>query len=205
GPDRIVRATQAVIAAGIESPHRVYWALHAALVSRPEQREIFDQTFHVFWKETGLRVETLAPTETGLETASRPVARRLSDALLPHTPINLGDDRPELAGTETYSPEEVLREKDFEQMTATEQRLARRLIQRMTLVLEEVPTRRFERGPRGERIDLRRVVRETAAHGPDHIVLSFLRRKARRPPLVVLCDISGSMESYARILLHFVY
>jgi uncharacterized protein len=207
GPDRTVLATRAVVAAGIESPQVLYWALHAALVGRPEQREIFDQAFHAFWKHPGWQSETSSSIEGNRdnETAGQPLARRLADLLLPHDARHARDASPELVGIESYSFEEVLRQKDFEQMTAAEQRLARRLIARMTLLLEEIPTRRFERSQRGERIDLRRVLRETAAHGSDHIVLAFRRRKVRRPPLVVLCDISGSMESYARIFLHFVY
>src|SRR5262245_28644291 len=53
GPDRVVLATRAVLAAGIESPHVLYWSLHASLVSRPAHRHIFDQAFYLFWRDPG--------------------------------------------------------------------------------------------------------------------------------------------------------
>jgi uncharacterized protein len=140
------------------------------------------------------------------EDPKHAIARRLSGALLPGIGhAGDGEPTPEFVATATYSAEEALREKDFEQMSADEERRARALIARITLLLECVPSRRFETGATGERMDLRRVLRQMAVRGPDHVVLSFRRRRLRRPPLVVLCDISGSMETYARTFLHFVY
>jgi uncharacterized protein len=211
GPDRAVLATEAVLAAGIASPGVLYWTLHAVLVTRREQHEVFDQAFFLFWKEPAYLQQMLELTLPGSAAGSQPpgareLARRLGEALLPQARRPLAEA--ECADTdarETFSAAEVLREKDFEAMSADELRRAREAIAAMSLVMQQIRTRRFRPAARGERIDLKAVLRETAARGPDHLRPSFKTRRLRRPPLVVLCDISGSMETYARMLLHFLY
>jgi len=211
GPDRVVLATQAVIAAGIESPGILYATLQSVLVSRPEQREVFDQAFYLFWKDPAYLEQMLSlmlPSQRGGGPAAhRELSRRLRDSLLPAGAI--APERPD-AGLEldmrgSFSEIEVSRTKDFEQMTALEQAAARAAIRRMALLLAEIRTRRLVAAPRGARIDLRAVLRETAARGDDQISLPRRDRAWRVPPLVVLCDISGSMDTYARMLLHFLH
>ncbi len=211
GPDRIVLATQATLAAGIESPHVLYWTLHASLVSRPEQHEIFDQAFYLFWKDPGFLQQMLSVMVPALRDENAPktpeLARRLREPLMGDKPkLDLAEqERIELDMSGTASVEEQLKEKDFEQMSAEEQARARAAIQRMSLLLEEIPTRRYAASRKGGRVDLRRVMRTMAARGPEHVALAFKARRRRTPPLVVLCDISGSMDAYARMMLHFLY
>ena len=212
GPEKTVRATEAVLAAGLESPHVLYWTLHAVFVNRRSEREIFNQAFVMFWKDPGYIQQMLSvmlpevrPPEK--ESDDKSLSRRMSESLFK------GSDRPpprkeeqlDLLALETFSADEVLRAKDFEQMSAEEQRRARDLIRRLRLPFEEIRTRRFMRARRGERIDLRAMLRATATKGPDHLLPMFRRRIVRRPPIVVLCDISGSMDTYARVFLHFLY
>lgn len=211
GPDRVVLATEAVMAAGIESPNILYWTLHACLVSRPEQHQVFDQAFFLFWKDPGYLQQMLSlllpslRSEDGLKPPE--LSRRLRDTLFPdgRPEAPRASDRIDIDARETFSAEEVFRSKDFEQMSAAEQALARAAIARMALVMEEIPTRRFQPAARGTRIDLRRILQDTASHGSDYIRLHVKARRWRRPPLVLLCDISGSMDIYARMLLHFLY
>ena len=212
GPEKTVRATEAVLAAGLESPHVLYWTLHAVFVNRRSEREIFNQAFVMFWKDPGYIQQMLSvmlpevrPPEK--ESDDKSLSRRMSESLFK------GSDRPpprkeeqlDLLALETFSADEGLRAKDFEQMSAEEQRRARDLIRRLRLPFEEIRTRRFMRARRGERIDLRAMLRATATKGPDHLLPMFRRRIVRRPPIVVLCDISGSMDTYARVFLHFLY
>lgn len=212
GPDRSIRATEAVLATGVESPSVLYWALHSVYVTRPEQHEIFDQAFYLFWKDPGYldtMMSLLLPAmRAPPKDEEKSLSRRLREPLLPSS----GRERPpppkeefEFDASQSWSAGEVLRQKDFEQMSADEQRRARDAIRRMALATAEIPTRRFEPSATGRRLDLRRVLRETGTRGPDHLVLRYRERRWRRPPLVVLCDISGSMDSYARMLLHFLY
>ncbi|MFO0749202.1 MAG: VWA domain-containing protein [Myxococcota bacterium] len=103
------------------------------------------------------------------------------------------------------SDAEVLRTRDFEQMSAAEVERAKAAIARLRLARMELPTRRFGVARRGARLALRATLRASLRGGGRGLELRFLRRRTRRPTLVVLCDISGSMERYARILLHFVH
>ena len=211
GPDRVVLATEAVLAAGIDKPGILYWTLHAALVDRREQHTIFDQAFLLYWKDPQFLDQMLsmmlpmarsAPADRGEE-----MPRRLAESLLGHRAREAprADDKIDIDASETFSTIESLSQKDFEQMSAAEQSRARAAIRRMALVLAERPTRRWQPAARGSRIDLRRTLRETAARGPDHIVIHRRARIERRPPLVILTDISGSMDTYARMLLHFLH
>jgi hypothetical protein len=211
GPEKTLRATEAVLAVGLESPKTLYWTLHAVFVNRRQEREIFNQAFLLFWRDPGYLQQMMslllprAPGEPAAEDKS--LSRRMSESLLRSRPDNAPreDDRLELEAHETWSDRELLRSKDFEQMSAAELAAAKRAIARMRLPLEEIATRRFEPAGAGGSVDMRRVLRETAAKGSDHMLPRFRRRRLRRPPLVLLCDISGSMDGYARIFLHFLY
>ena len=212
GPQKTVLATQAVLAAGIESPNVLYWTLHSCLVTQPSQHEIFDQAFHVFWRDPGYLEKMLSlilPKAPGSAEPQneRELSRRLREQLLgTRRTEDLGDESLiEADGRETWSGKEVLRDKDFEQMTADELKQARDMIQRMTLILEEIRTRRYAPAPRGRRLDPRRILRDMSSRGPDYLMPRFKERTTKRPTLVILCDISGSMDSYARVILHFLY
>ncbi|MGH6918100.1 MAG: vWA domain-containing protein [Geminicoccaceae bacterium] len=99
----------------------------------------------------------------------------------------------------------MLQRKDFEQMSADEIARAKALIRGMRLPIRALPTRRFRPEPRGRRVDLRRTLRQSLRGGGAMIDLARKRRLRRHPPLVILCDISGSMERYSRMLLHFMH
>jgi uncharacterized protein with von Willebrand factor type A (vWA) domain len=104
----------------------------------------------------------------------------------------------------TVSDLEVLRHKDFAQMSAAELEAARRLIAGLKMPDDEAVTRRFAPSPRG-RIDLARTLRASVRSGGDLIELRFRAPKVRKPPLVALIDISGSMSDYSRVLLQFMH
>jgi uncharacterized protein with von Willebrand factor type A (vWA) domain len=111
----------------------------------------------------------------------------------------------ELDARLTYSAGEVLQKMDFERMSAAEIAEAKRAIARLALPLRNFPTRRLEAHPRGRRIDLRATLRASLRTGGETITLRRRRRQVRPPALVVLCDISGSMGRYSRMLLHFMH
>lgn len=209
GPDKTVLATEAVLAAGITDPRILYWALHAVLVSRPEHHAIFDQAFYLVWKDPQFLQQMLSvmlPRAPGDTPPQAQLARRLAESLLPPPAAKPDeDDKLDIDATGTWSATDALRTKDFEQMTAVELAEARRAIAGMKLLMEEIPTRRYEATAHGRRIDLRAILRASAAKGGDLPTLRFRRRRSRTPPLVILCDISGSMDTYARVILHFLY
>jgi uncharacterized protein with von Willebrand factor type A (vWA) domain len=210
GPEKTLAATQAVLAAGIADQATLYWALHAVLVSRRAEHDIFNQAFQLFWRDPDYIKQLLSvmvPNLRGLPAQKNDaVARRLAEQIMSQA----GRDAPArdqlVVDTRgTAGEAERLQAKDFEQMSAEELRLARRVIAEMVLPLAEIRTRRFIPAPRGERLDMRRMLRRMGSQGSDAMLPLYKTRARRRPPLVVLCDISGSMDSYARIFLHFLY
>jgi len=215
GPGRVIEALRAVQTVGIGRRDDFYWTLHAVFVNRQDQRPLFDQAFHVFWRNPQLLermmamlLPSLAPG--GEADKGEELARRLADALRAEKPNGL--DGPEAEGEEeiefdaamTYSQRELLQEVDFEKMSAEELAMAKRLIARMQLPIMALPTRRFRPDPHGRRIDMRATLRASLRTGG----LPVLRRRSprrRHPPLVIICDISGSMSRYSRIVLHFMH
>ena len=212
GPGKIIDATRAVEAAGITSREDFYWTLHCVFVNRRDQREIFDQAFHVFWRNPQIlerMMSLMLPTiQSDGQAEYETPSRRLLDALFPgrggaEDRGDTGEIIGDAAGT--YSQQEILQSMDFETMSAEEIAEAKAIISRMRLPIMQVPTRRFGPDPRGSRIDMRASLRSAFRSGTDYIPLKRTARRHRHPPLVVLCDISGSMSRYSRMLLLFLH
>ncbi|WP_421865733.1 vWA domain-containing protein [Parvibaculum sp.] len=209
GPRQVLDAVEAVEAAGIGTREDFYWTLHATLVKRHEEQEIFRQAFHVFWRNPKLLDKMMSlmlpdvktPPNTGEEEQSR----RLAEALFGEG-NQIIEEEPdiEVDRSETFSKDELLRTKDFEKMSVAELAEAKTAISRLRLTLDEHRTRRTRPAARGQLVDMRSTLRATLRSGG---VIPLKRRdyRHRRPPLVVLCDISGSMSAYARVFLHFLH
>lgn len=160
----------AVEAVGIERRDDLYWTLHACLIKRHEHSALFDQAFTLFWRDPRIRerlLKALLPTvelpDEGRVDGEQ-LARRLQDAIAPErkpTPKDEEQAREEvtLDASLTYSDEERLRNKDFEQMTAEEVEQAKRIMARLRLPIMEVPTRRLVGDSTGHKIDLRATMR----------------------------------------------
>ncbi len=213
GPGTVLEAIRAVSALGMSSRTDFYWALHAVFVNRRDQRDLFDQAFHIFWRNPKILERMMALMLPQMDIPSDPdqgetLAPRIAEALAqgaedrskPHEEEEL-----EFDAAMTWSQQEILRTKDFEKMTNDEMALARTAIRRLRLPIMEVPTRRFRSNPSGARADMRATLRAALRSGGDTIPLKYKQRLMRRPPLIVLCDISGSMERYSRMLLHFLH
>ena len=213
GPDQVLKAIEAASAVDVADRAQFYWALHAALVNRRGQQELFDQAFHIFWRNPRLleRMMSLVIPVSSVDTGpkeSEPLARRLAEALTPgETGLREreGDEEIEIHAELTWSDREVLRVMDFETMSLAEQEAAKRAMAKMRLPLRPAPARRFRLHPRGRRPDLRATLRGAMRTGGDFVALRRKRRLRRPPPLVVICDISGSMARYSRMLLHFMH
>ncbi|MGH7125450.1 MAG: vWA domain-containing protein [Stellaceae bacterium] len=211
GPGKVLAAAEAVQAVGIANRSDFYWALHAVFVNRRDQRELFDQAFHIFWRNPQLLEKMMGLLLPEMRSPDAPereeMSRRLAEAL--HPGQGEAPDRPqekeiELDAAMTFSDRELLQKMDFEQMSADEIARAKQLIRRMRLPLMDVATRRFQPDRRGARADMRATLRAALRSGG----LIALKRKSRRtrpPPLVILCDISGSMSRYSRLFLHFMH
>jgi uncharacterized protein with von Willebrand factor type A (vWA) domain len=213
GPDRVIDALRALEAVGIERRDDFYWTLAAVFLDRREQFDIFDQAFHIFWRDPKLLERAMAimvPDEFGREEREQnPVSSRLSEAMQKGAPPDPRkaeeEEKVEVDATLTFSEREVLQHADFETMTSEEIAQAKALIAKMRLPILDIITRRFRPDPHGTRIDLRATLRASLRGGGQIIPLRRRTPRRHHPPLVVLCDISGSMNRYSRMFLHFLH
>ncbi len=219
GPGRTLDAVRAVNAVGFTEKADFYWTLHSVFVSRPEHRAIFGQIFRLYWRDPRYlehMMSYMLPAVRGVaeERQTQAAEKRAAEALLdgvdrdaPELPEAEGEDEVEIQidASKTTSTEERLRSLDFEQMSTAEVAQAKRMIARMTLPVKPLKSRRTMSDPRGSRADWRGTMRAAMRRGGELGELSTKSQRLRWPNLVVLCDISGSMSQYSRIVLHFLH
>jgi uncharacterized protein with von Willebrand factor type A (vWA) domain len=213
GPAAVKDAIEAVLAAGIGTRDDFYWTLHAVLVNRREDHATFDEAFRMFWKSRELVEKMLAMFSPVAPDRREPrklrsAEQRVADALFEgHRGRQPEREMPEIEfdARLTASGNELLRGKDFAQMSAAELAQARKAIAGLRLPHDEVATRRYRADPRGRRADPRATLRAAQRTGGEMILPKYRSRRMAHPPLVVLADISGSMSQYTRIFLHFLH
>ncbi|WP_374466987.1 VWA domain-containing protein [Ferrovibrio sp.] len=212
GPGKAIDAVRAVEAAGIRRRDDLYWTLSSVLVNRRDQRELFDQAFHIFWRDPKIlerMMSLLLPEAEGTaEPKKSATSQRLRQALLP----GRGESKPagepkevEIDATLTFSADELLQRKDFAEMSAEELEQAKKALARIEWPFRPQRVRRLKPDDRGHRIDLRASLQASMRTGGAIIPLKRKSPAQRPPPLVVLCDISGSMSQYSRMFLHFMH
>jgi uncharacterized protein with von Willebrand factor type A (vWA) domain len=211
GPGAVLDALAAVQAAGIGDRADFHATLHAVFVKKHEHSLLFDQAFRIFWKRRGFLEKLIAMMSPIVDPAKEKKkaeagASRITEAFF-KAPRSDAEAPPvlELDAHLTMSAAEVLQTKDFAQMSAAEIDAARKEIAKLRLPADEIKTRRHVADARGPRVDPRRSFRRSLKAGGSTIDLAFRARASRHPPVVALCDISGSMSEYTRIFLHFVH
>ncbi len=176
----------------------------AVLVNRREQIALFDEAFDLFWQarnegellELDLGSLLKQQQQQEVEVYRRNPAEGETAA---------DDEEPEEEQVLTYSDREQLRQKDFARLDDRELAAVQRLMAKIHWQLEPRRTRRTVRDAKGRTIDLRRTMRQTLRYGGEVMQFTYKERKEKRRPVVLICDISGSMERYSRVLLQFVY
>ncbi len=214
GPGLVLDALDAALAGPLRKREDFYWTLHAVFVKRREHDEIFDQAFHVFWKKPKFLQQLMQLMYQQIarkphENAKKAGFRRLAEAMfdkheVPSSAMQKSEEL-EIDASFTASRDEVIRAKDFEQMTVDEQAMAKRALRRIRLIRIEIPTRRFKASHLGHRVDMRRTLQQSIRDGGQFVELFKRERRWREPPLVILCDISGSCSNYSRMFLHFLH
>ncbi len=211
GPAETLAATRALTLIDLGDRNQARTALRAAMIHRHEHAELFDHAFALFFRDAAASRQAAAMAMLDAAKKPRPEppppgARRLAEAFTPPRPRPPRDEPPpELDAVFTASDRERLQAMDFEAMSAAEIAEARREIRHLSLPLDLRRTRRVRPDPTGPIVDLRRTLRASLRQGGEIFDLARSRRISRPPPLVVLCDISGSMARYAPILLHFLH
>ncbi|MGP3697722.1 vWA domain-containing protein [Rhodobacter sp. NSM] len=216
GSGRVVDAVRAVEAAGFTSREDFYWTLHACFVSRPEHRAVFAQVFRLYWRDPQFLEQMMSLLLPQLRGAQEdrppaPAEKRAAEALLDGA-ARAERFAPEPEGSvieidaaETASEEERLKRLDFEQMSTAEMEEARRMLAQLSLPVPPIRSRRLRAAAGGARVDLRRTLARALRQGGEIPALARRRPAERWPNLVVLCDISGSMSRYSRLVLHFIH
>jgi uncharacterized protein with von Willebrand factor type A (vWA) domain len=199
GPGRVSDALAALDAVDLARQEDVYFALRQTLVARREELELFDRAFSAWF----LRAPVLPPvrTRTAADVVTR-VAETAADRVRAQEADEREDGDPLELGA---SGQELLRDKDFAELTGDELRVVRELIRRIARTRPQRSSRRRTADPRGDRLDVRRMIRRSLRTGGDPVERPFRARKDVPRKLVVLCDVSGSMDSYARALLLFLH
>jgi uncharacterized protein len=211
GPAETIAAQNALTRIDLASKTEARTALRTVMIHRHEHQEVFDQAFALFWRDPSAaeQAAAMALLEAQKKPPERPppAARRVAEAFTnPNTPKPQADDEPPVQDAVlTVSDQERLQNMDFEAMSAAEIEDAKKEIRRLTLPLDLRRTRATRPDPTGPVMDLRRTIRSSLRQGGEILSIARNRRQTRPPPLVVLCDISGSMGRYAQILLHFLH
>ncbi|MBN8507557.1 MAG: VWA domain-containing protein [Burkholderiales bacterium] len=218
GPDRVLAALAAVELVGLNRRDDVHAALGAVMLERHEQQPLFDAAFDTFWRDPKLLEQMmflLLPKVSGRGGPVRPPRpNRLAEALAAPRkdeprPPGAAPPKEELQfeARFTFSDRERLSQADFETMTTAEFELAKKLAEQLPLPVAPVRRRRHEPaagGGRGARIDLRATMQRMARQ-PQTLLPRYTRPREEPPAMIVLLDISGSMERYSRLMLHYVH
>ena len=198
GPGRVADAVRGLGAVELTRQEDVYFTLRQTLVSRHDELELFDRAF-VAWFMRGpiaplVREKDKRRQDENVVSLTIASDREAADPDPNGRPLELG-----------ASAHELLREKDFAEMTAEEFERARRLLAAIARSRPRRRSRRRAPDPRGDQLDMRRLIRRSLRCGGDPVDQAWKARKAVPRKLVVLCDVSGSMDSYARALLLFLH
>ena len=210
GPGQVIDAGRAVLQSGIERRDDFYFALRSVLVTSPTQFRLFDQAFHIYFRNPRLLERMMGLLLPTLERVSadddgEAAIRRLMDAMPGKTEHDDGEVVIEIDQSESWSQREILRQKDFEQMSLQEQSDAKRMLRKEIEVIKKIMVRRTRPDNHGHRYDMRRSMQLMSRNNGQLIELAKKRRRLRPPTLILICDISGSMSRYSRIFLHFAH
>ena len=190
-------------------------ALKACFITNHKMIPLFDQLFDLYWRNPD-RIENVSEIlrklyESRLSLAElasmKDQVKELYSKRVEAFKEKKGDEDGEEKQFDVflYSPQEILRKKRFDAYTNDEYEEAKKFITRWTWEFGERKLRRLQKGRKPYRLNIRNTIRNNIFPAQDFIELDWKKRKTKQRPLVVLTDISGSMDHYSRILLHFIF
>lgn len=200
-PDTSADMLQAAVIVGLQNPQDAYWALRSVAVTRLDHLAVFDQAWELFFGSG----RAGRPPELDPDEFQKSRRNPVQNVLTPASTEGSDEDRKDVAEQAGSSYTERLARRDFGDLTTEEQEIIRRLMARMIWQPAETLSRRREPAGRSARPDLRRTLRNLVGSEADLLPLAFSAPRPRRRPLVVLADVSGSMERYVEMLLYFIH
>ena len=217
GPASAIDAVDALCKVTPHTREDFYWILHCIFVKRRDQNEVFQDAFNLFWRSPKVLEQLIAellspnnknPSEEETKEKNE-LSRRVLDALqesyLNNSKNEIVEEKNQLDMSMSFSSVEFLQTIDFDKMTVEELYAAKKAISLLRFPIEETNTRRFRPNIRGIRIDMRSTLRSHLKAGGELYPPKKCINIKRPPPIVVLCDISGSMNRYSRMFLHFLH
>jgi uncharacterized protein with von Willebrand factor type A (vWA) domain len=232
GPHQLLDLAETLNAIDITNKEDFYATLKCSLLTRHEQEPIFDQMYQYFWfMRSKLDKKTTNPNNSGVKRKEQQLRLPPSERKRLAEHLKMSEARKELRGEmrpnerqrppdekqddanndlgdpqrTAYSAIEQLRKKDFENYTWEEIQEAKRLMAEMHWKLGQRITRRKAPARKGSYPDMRRMVRRNLKYGAEMLELTWRENRQKPRPLVIICDISGSMSLYSRLLLHFIH
>ena len=208
---RIGLAQQAAALVGVSQRLDLYAGLESVLVSRQEDRQVFEELFEAFFRNPEIAKQLMAQLLPSSKAQANPPKRgpRATEALTPpraDTPKQTArEDEIHLDAAMSASAAARLRHADFQSLSASEFLLMERLVREVPLRVPTHRSRRMQSAAHGRHLDWSRLVRETSRYAGEASAPAFLRHHQQPLPLLVLVDVSGSMERYARLMLAFLH
>jgi uncharacterized protein with von Willebrand factor type A (vWA) domain len=208
---RMALATQAAELVGVASKPDLSAALETVMISREQDRQVFRELFDAYFSDPEMANKLLAQLLPSAEGKAEPSKRRprVSEALAPRTVAGQNAPKPDqevdFDAAMTASDLDILKHADFNGLSGSEYRLVEQLARDIALPVPRVPARRRRPGGRGSQLHWPGVLRRAGRSGGELLELPRLRRREQELPLLVLVDVSGSMERYARLLLAFLH
>ena len=207
-PGRMMDLVSALDHIEIGNKADFFYAARTLLVHEREDLPLFDEAFELFWRK---------PAESwDVQWQGLTRRRKKSGPIVTHPPLkeaapqsddsasNSAEPMTVIEVTRTYSDREILRHKNFAEMSVEESEAVKQMMSHLLWKVSERRTRRKRPG-KGHLIDLRRTLRRSLRAEGEIFSWSYREPKLKPRPLVVIADISGSMERYTRLLLHFIY
>ena len=215
GTGEIMGAIEATSIIDVHNREDFHQALKACFVTNHKMIPLFDQLFDLYWRNPD-RIENVSDilrklyeSQSNQEDAisSKDQVKELYNKWIKELHKKTSDEETEEKELDVflYSPEEVLREKRFDAYTSEEYEEAKKFISQWKWVFGERTLRRLQKGSKPYRLNIRDTIRNNIYPEQDFIELHWKNRKTKQRPLVILTDISGSMDHYSRILLHFIF
>lgn len=197
-PARVLDFYRSLEHINLGSPEEFRTAARTTLVFRHEDQLKFDEVFRAFWLRQR-RPRLPADEDTGPEPGGEDDAPGL---LAEMPPLEGGDRQSQPTG---YSPDEQIRTQDLTLLDDDQLERARAIVKEFVAIFANVRNRRYVRSPRGRQLDFRRILRRTSVTGGNDPNLFYRQRDIRKLRLLLLCDVSGSMEDYSSFLIEFIY
>ncbi|MBI2305548.1 MAG: VWA domain-containing protein [Chloroflexi bacterium] len=209
---RVIDACNSLRYIDIAQREDFHCALKANLISSHDDGEVFDKLFKLFWDTLPRPPAPPLPDGCGDEgdagggdTPWGEEEQEMAETIIQEWRNEEGEEEPGEEWVPSYSPEDVLTLKDFASFTDDEVRQVRRLIGHIAPRLATLFSRRNQVGAKGHELDMRRTLRRNLRHGGEIFTWARRRRKVKKLRVVVLCDVSGSMDCYSRFFVQFLY